>query len=410
MSERLIDRLRKKDKNGLFLPAQTSVSYPTGFLPFDYRNGYKVQVLDTSKSSIKTYASIGVMGGTFVTIIGKSGVAKTTWCVQTAYNMIKDYGENAFVIHYDLEQALNYTRIQNITGANPQDLTDRYILRQEKNYLEDIFDSIIAIANEKEADKKAFQYNTGLVDEFNNPITTYVPTVVLIDSIPSLASKDMDEEEMKGQTEAMRMAQKLKQFYKKLLPVIKTYNITVFTINHINSKVEMNAFTKTQPQVMYLKMDESVPGGTAPIYYANTFVKFVSAGKFNTEDNGFDGFMVRAELLKSRSNKAGQSCNMIYNQATGFDPILTLYQYAEDEGLVDGRNPYRYFKGYEDAKFDSRKFRKDFNDNAKVREALMQTVVPRLESMLSYVNENEKGEKESAMDAISSFLKSQDME
>lgn len=410
MGERLLDRLRQKDKKGLFLPAQTSVAYQTGFLPFDYRNGYKVQVMDTNENLIKTYASIGIKAGTFVTVIGKSGVAKTTWCAQVAYNIVKPY-ENAFVIHYDLEQALNYTRIKNVTGASQQELADKYILRQEKNYLEDIFDSLIAIANEKEADKKAFQYDTGLVDEFNNPIRAFVPTVVLIDSIPSLASKEMDDEEMKGQTEAMRMAQKLKQFYKKLLPIIKTYNITVFTINHINDKVEMNAFTKTQPQVMYLKMDEAVPGGNAPVYYADTFVKFISAGKFNSEDNGFDGFMVKVDFIKSRSNKAGGAgCNMIYNQATGFDPILTLMQYAEDMGMVDGRNPYRYFKGFEDAKFDSRKFRKYFNENEAVRNALMSSTIPKLESMLSFVGEDERSDKEKYLETMMNFFKSQDEE
>jgi len=410
MAERLIDRLRKKDKKGLFLPAQTSVSYSTGFLPFDYRNGYKVQVVGMNEEVIKTYPSVGLMGGTFVTIIGKTGVAKTTWTVQAAFNIVKDFGDNAFIMHYDLEQALNYTRIKNITGASQLELSNKYILRQEKNYLEDIFDSIVAIANEKEADKKEFQYDTGLVDEFNNPIIAFVPTVVIIDSLPTLASKDMDEEEMKGQTDAMRMAQKVKQFYKKLMPIIKTYNITVFAINHINEKVEMNAFVKTQPQVMYLKMNEAVPGGTSPMYYANTLVKFVSAGKFNTEDNGFDGFLIRAEFLKSRTNKAGQSCHMIYNQATGFDPILTLAQYADDLGLIEGRNPYRYFKGFEDAKFDFRKFRKDFNDKEPVREALLKSVEPYLDEMLSYVNQEEKDDKEQYMETMKAFFTSQNNE
>jgi hypothetical protein len=42
------------------------------------------------------------------------------------------------------------------------------------------------------------------------------------------------------------------------MPVIKTYNITVMCINHINAKIEINPFAKSQPQLMYLKMDESL--------------------------------------------------------------------------------------------------------------------------------------------------------
>ena len=408
MANNLLNRLREKDKKGLFKSSQNSVVYRTGFLPLDYRNGYMLEVRDLNDKLVNICPSVGIVGGTFVTVIGKSGVAKTTWCVQAAFNIVKDFDDNAFVMHYDLEQALSYTRIRNITGASQSQLIDKYILRQEKNYLEDIFDSIISIANEKESNKKEYMYDTKIVDEFNNPVMAYVPTVVLLDSLPSLASKDMDEEEMKGQTDAMRMAQKVKQFYKKLMPIIKTYNITVMVINHINSKVEVSAFAKTQPQVMYLKMDESLPGGNAPIYYANTLIKFISAGKKTMADDGYDGFMVRAELLKSRTNKAGQSCHLIYNQLTGFDPILTLYQFAEDNDLLDGRNPYKYFKGYKDIKFDSRKFHKMFVEDENIRNTLMKVTEPCLIELLSKVDDEER--QMSKTEILDSFLKSQDEE
>lgn len=386
MGNSLLNKLRSEDKKGLFSSSQVSITYNTGFIPFDYLNGYKVKVIDKNEKVIDSYPATGLMGGTFVTIIGKSGVAKTTWVIQTAYNMVRKFTDNAFIMCYDLEQALNYTRIKNITGATQEELDNKFVLRQEKNYIEDIFDSIISIANAKEANKKEFQYDTGLLDEFGNKIVGYVPTVIIIDSIPTLASKETDEE-MKGGTDAARMAKVIKQFYSKLMPIIKTYNITIFTINHINAKMEINAFTKTQPQVMYLKQDESIPGGNAPIYYANTLIKFVSSTKFKKEDDGFDGFMVRAELLKSRGNKAGQSCNLIYNQLSGFDPILSLYQFAADNDLVDGRNPYKYFKTNKDVKFDSRKFRQLCRENESIRDSLYDSTKPFLDKLLSSIDD-----------------------
>lgn len=387
MGNRLLNKLREKDKKGLFTPSQVSVNYPTGFAPFDYLNGYKVKVMDLDEKLVGTYSAVGITGGTFVTIIGKSGVAKTTWTIQTAFNMVKKY-DDAFVIFYDLEQATQYTRIKNITGATQQELKDKFVLRQEKNYIEDIFDSIIGIANTKENDKDTFMYDTGNVDEFNKPIKAYVPTVIIIDSIPTLASKDTEgEEEMKGQTDAMKQAKQLKQFYSRLMPVIKTYNITVFAINHINQKIEINAFAKTQNQIMYLGQDETMPGGVAPIYYANTLIKFVSSNKFKAEDDGFDGFLVRAILIKSRTNRANQSCNLVYNQMYGFDPIMTLFQFAIDNNMIDGRNPYKYFKFNKDVKFDSRKFREEFNNNDEVKNTLLEAVMPELEKMLSTVDE-----------------------
>ena len=77
MSNPLLSRLREKDKHGLFEKTQTSVSYNTNFLPFDFKNGYMIQVRDYDDKLIKEYPSTGLVGGTFTTIIGKSGVAKT---------------------------------------------------------------------------------------------------------------------------------------------------------------------------------------------------------------------------------------------------------------------------------------------------------------------------------------------
>jgi predicted ATP-dependent serine protease len=192
----MLERLREKDKNGLFTPTQTSISYRTGFITFDYRNGYMVQVRDLRENLITEYPSIGIVGGTFVTIIGKSGTAKTTWAAQIAANIVKPY-ENAFVEHYDLEQSLSYTRIKNITHLTHAELNDKYILKQEKCFLEDIFDSITLIAEEKENNKADYIYDTGTVDEFNRPIKAYVPTVIIIDSIPTVASKNA-KSEMEG--------------------------------------------------------------------------------------------------------------------------------------------------------------------------------------------------------------------
>lgn len=259
MANRMLERLRSKDKQGLFKPSQVSVTYPTGFLPLDYLNGYKVKVVDKDEKLIDSYPAIGITGGTFNTIIGKSGTAKSTFTIQVAANMVKNFDDNAFVLYYDLEQALNYTRIKNITGMSQQEIDDKFILRQEKNYIEDIFESIMTIANDKENNKEELKYDTGLLDEFGNPIKAYVPTVVIIDSIPTLASKSRDgDDEMKSDTDVTRMAKRIKQFYANLMPVIKTYNITVFAINHISAKIEINAFAKTQAQLMYLKQDESL--------------------------------------------------------------------------------------------------------------------------------------------------------
>jgi hypothetical protein len=291
-----------------------------------------------------------------------------------------------------------------------RELNEKYILRQEKDYIEDIFESTMAIAEEKEKNKKDYLYDTGLRDEFNRPIISYVPTVKIIDSLPTLASNG-SKNEMEGGTYANRIAKDVTQFYRRLTPIIKPYNIIIIAINHINQKIEINSFSKTQPQLLYMKVDESIPCGNSAIYYANNLIKFVAVGsnKYNTEDDGFDGFLIRAELLKSRTNKSGQYCNLVYNQVTGFDSILTQYQFALDNELIDGRNPYKYIIGNKDIKFDSRNFRKEFLTNEKLRYALFNNTIPLLEKQLSRV-ENDSDNNVSDYDLTIRLLKSQELD
>lgn len=131
------------------------------------------------------------------------------------------------------------------------------------------------------------------------------------------------------------------------------------------------------------------PGGNAALYYANNLFKFVSSTKYKKDDDGFDGFMVRVEMLKSRSNKAGQFTNLVYNQETGFDPVLSMLQFADDNGLLDGRNPYKFFKSNKDVKFDTRKFHEAFSSKEEVREALCEATNPLLEQLLYDIREDE---------------------
>ena len=384
MGNPALERLRKNDKKGLFLSSQTSVSYLTGLTPLDYKNGYIVEVRDRNEKLIKKYESLGVVGGTFITIVGKTGTAKTTLASQIAAKIVKDY-PCSFCQHFDLEQADSYTRIKKVTGLSQAELEDKYVLRQEKMYIENIFEAIMLMAKDKEENKEEWQYETGLDDEFGHPIVAYQPTVVILDSIPTVASEDSDgKTAMEGSTYANRVAKALAQFYKKLMPIIKTYNITVIAINHINAKIEINPFAKTQPQILTLKMDESIPGGNAPLYYANNIFKLTSIGseKFTLEDDGFDGFVSRCDLLKARTNKSGQFCELVYNQVTGFDPLLTQFRFAMQNGMVAGRNPYRYFNEFPDVKFDSRKFTQLFAENEEIRKGLFASTIPIMQKQL----------------------------
>ena len=399
MANPLLQALRANDKTGLFETTQTSVSYKTGFIPFDYRNGYMVEVCENDGTVVASYPSIGLVGGTFTTVIGKTGVAKSTFVTQICATIVKAF-DGGLVLHYDLEKAATYTRVKNITNLTQLELLEKYIIKQEKCYIEDIFDAMRGIRDTKAANPKEFTYDTGLLNEFNQKIIAYVPTFIIIDSIPSIASREVTKDEIEGSTYGGRIAKVISQFYKRAIPFMKEFNINVVAVNHINAKIEINPMMKSQPQTMYLKVDESVPGGNAPLYYANQLLKFVTCGKLKEEDDGIDGFKVRCELIKSRTNRAGQSCTLVYEQNTGFDPARTLYEFAHENGLVDGRNPHKYIKGYPDAKFNQKKFTTEFTEKKEVANALIKATEPVLRNQLSHISEAEKLTKSDVLERL----------
>lgn len=107
-------------------------------------------------------------------------------------------------------------------------------------------------------------------------------------------------------------------------------------------------------------------------------------------EHGFDGFLSKCELIKSRTNKAGQVVPLIYNQECGFDTTLSLLHYADNEaGVIQGRNPHRYFEKYPDLKFDSRIFKELYLKDEQLQYALFDSTIPHLERMLSRGRESD---------------------
>lgn len=384
MAHVLLDRLRAKTKGTTFNRTQTMPSYPTGLINLDYYNGYILNAKDNEDNIIARQRVIGLVGGSFVTIIGKSGVAKSTAAIQMSMNIVKPY-DNGFVYHIDVEGATNMVRVGNITKEPMESLDKKYILKQDVIYIEDIYDTCQMIHDEKIQNAKDYEYDTGLVDEFGKPIIALAPTVILMDSIPTVSTKANSEDSMDGGTAPMRVAKAFAQFYRRMTPKIKQANIILIAINHINSKVEISAFSKTQPQLMYMKMDEQLPGGNAPIYYANNLLKFVSRDKFNEEDDGFDGFLVNVEFLKSRTNKAGQKTSLVYQHNNGFDAFRSMLQIGIEHKILNGRNPYRYLNRDEHAKFSTKKFDIQVRQDPEIQKSLMNNIMPILERQISDV-------------------------
>ena len=396
----LVEALRNNSgKKGNYFDCNASViSYKTGFPVLDYYLGYRVNVFDNDNTLIDSYPSIGITAGSYIEFIGKPSTSKTTTAVQIASNIVRDF-DNGIVVHFDLEQAMNYTRIQALSKFSMSEMANgKYILRQEKTTLEDMKKTIMDIYVEKTSNPDMYKYDTGKLNEFGEKIELYEPTVIILDSIAtitmSLNTSDKKElaklEEIGTQTDRMRLTGEIGRFFNEIMPYIRTANITLIAINQIKTNPNMG-IVKSPSEILYLKQDEALPGGKTPQFLAHILIKFVAVGgeKYTYEDDGFDGFGVRLEIIKARTNQAGQVVPLIYDKVRGIDSLRSSVNYAKEIGILGGNRNGYYLGDDKDNKFTLKNMHEDFKANTGLYKTLYDNIIPILESRLSALRPEE---------------------
>lgn len=395
---RLSDAERGKKADNYFNCNASVISYSTGFPVLDYYLGYKVNVCDEDGHFKESYPSLGITAGSYVLFIGKPSTSKTSTAVKIAGNIVRNF-DHGTVIHFDMEEAMNYSRIQALTKLPMNDMMDgKYILRQEKLTLGDIKSTILRLYNEKVTNAEKYTYDTGKLNEFGEPIKLLEPSVIILDSIATISTgledgsaKALEKaEEVMSQTERMRLTGEIGRFFNDVLKYLREANITLIAINQIKQNPQMG-FVKSPAEVMYLKQDEHCPGGYAPLFNAQIMLKFVAVGseKYTDEDDGFSGFKVRAEIIKSRVSAAGKYVNLVYDKNVGVDMVRSTVDYAKDMGLVSGNKNGYYFITDKDEKFTLLNMPGDFRTNPKLYKIMKDNVIPILETNLSGISPEE---------------------
>jgi hypothetical protein len=265
MDELLLDALKENSsKDNLFESSTMNICYKTGIAPLDYALGYRVNVHDDSGKVISSYSSLGITCGTNLMSIGKSSTAKTSLLLSIGANIVRPY-KNGLLIHFDLEQAMTLARAKVLTRFNINDMKNKYVLKQSDTSIDGMKHALINIWKEKRDNPDKYKYDTGMKNEYNESIILYEPTVVLIDSIPSMSvglnPNDKSElkkiEEVSSQTDRMRLTGEIGRFYTDLLPYLKEVNIIVMNINHIKVNPQMGII-KSPAELLYLKQDEAL--------------------------------------------------------------------------------------------------------------------------------------------------------
>ena len=149
---------KEKDKR-LSEEAGADVAYSSGFLALDFLNGTMVHVKSDTKDY--KYYSCGLADGSIVMVIGRSGCGKTTFVEQLAANIVRPFEEE--VIYEDnVEGGIIESRRAELSGFTPEEIKNRYVVRNSGISNETIFQRIRMIYDLKMAIRQNFEYDTGL--------------------------------------------------------------------------------------------------------------------------------------------------------------------------------------------------------------------------------------------------------
>lgn len=369
--------------------SSAGIGYSTGFLNFDFMNGTVVHVKNEEKDF--KYYSVGIQDGCLVMLIGRSGCGKTTWAIQTASNIVRNF-PSACVFHDDIEGGLTEYRKELLSGFHGEELKTKYISRNTGITAENFYERLRMIHDLKLENREDYEYDTGCYDSNGDRIYKLEPTLYILDSVALLMpAQYTEEEELSGSMSATAAAKTNSMSFKRIIPMLKSANIILMIINHINKKIDINPMQRTKAQVSYLKQDESLPGGNTIIYLTNLLLRFDDNCKLKEDEAfGIAGNLVDITLVKSRNNRAGKSCTLVFDQNNGFDPELSLFVMLKNAKKVNGAGAYLYFGDRDDIKFSQKNFKEKLNESKELRQIFIDEVMSVLKQDLDSHQVEEK--------------------
>jgi len=375
-----IDALLANDKKGIFKSNDTFVNYSTGLDALDYANGFWLPVKQEN-GEIEHVAITGIIGGTFCTIIGTTGSGKTTLADFIGWCIVKPF-KDGLMIHVDAEQTALKPRICAITGADPDD--KRLILAKDDTSIEYVLKLIGEIAAMKEAGGKQYMYEVKNKTYGGKSFMSYVPTVIIIDSLPQFNGINMNVEDLGTNMDGARGAKDIAAFYNKALMLMRKYNITIFPINHLLPKVEADRFSAPPQGLIMIRPGENVPRGMKPLYMSQNVFRCnaIKSNMYDKDKVGFEGFKIVVQVAKSKTAFIGANVPTAFNAKRGFDPVFSLFEYGTDAKIINNSGAYYYLEGMEDMKFTRKNFREKYITDEVFRTKFAKTILPFFEGIL----------------------------
>lgn len=389
-------------KSGLLNQQEIPISYRLGFPILDENLGGKY-IRKGADGKIYTTIRVGIPAGTITQIGGASSTGKTTAAIQMSWNIVEPFGEEAQVIHIDEENATLYDRVAMVTGAPMESIRAKYRIVKPPNTWESTLELIQDVCRKKEELGAAARYNTRVKDFQGNEIEYFVPTVVLIDSVMAITSKAEDVTEISGLTSAGRETIYRNKFLRNVMKYLGRYNINIILINHTANDMDLGKPGGGSKQFTFIETGKKLPGGDKLQAWSTSIIIFKPVNSKDQikheESEGYNGLPCKAMVVKSRSSIGGTIATQEFSQEYGYDPKLTLMNFAKERGLIAGRNPKCYFTCNPDVTFDTRIFLKEMEKNPEIMRTLAQECRPELDKLIPVFDLTER---EDDMNPISS--------
>ena len=374
--------------------AVPAIGYPTGFLNFDYLNGYIATEKNPETEEYEEYYNLGIEDGSYVSFIANTGVGKSTLVCQIAANIARRF--ETTTIFEDMIEAtgMNDSRRLELSKFTEDEYKKRYIIRNTGVTTESIYARIKMIHDLKIEHPEDFIYDTGRRDLQGKPIMKLEPTIYIIDSIAMLMpEKYIEEDELAGKSMGAASALIASNVFKMIIPLLKSANIILFGINHILEDVQMTAMPKKNP-VPYLKQGERIPKGRTATFLANNIIRLDNANKLKL-DEGYhiEGSVIEASLVKSRASGKKKPTRLVLDFANGFDPWLSALETMKYNKLLYGGGASLAVDPEKQFKFSLGTFRdKVLNDqefrNAFVKHSLDYLKTTVMRSATTNIDEN----------------------
>jgi len=320
------------------------ISAPTDFTIFDYLNAERGMILGPNDTP-QYYLNHGLVCGIH-SAIGKSMSGKTSLFVKVAANIVSKF-PNAVFYYRDIEKSTSMQRIRELTGMTNADMEEKLDYKRYDISHDFVYNEIRTIAQYKENMKDQIMIDTGLVDGRGRPIKIYPPDIYLVDSLPALSRITEDEEIKEGtkaqkledvkdvgvnrKVEGMQAAGDNKMLLTKCLDIVHKYNIRFVLINHITTNMKPGENPRyIQKESPYLKQGDHLQGGASYLYLCNSiartdFVSRLDDGEFGPMIQG--ATRNRITMVKNKSNVSGVPIELIFDQRTGYNSLLSNFNY-----------------------------------------------------------------------------------